>query len=48
MYQVDLSPDDNGALLAMCPELPEVTTFGANTKEALTNAVEDGYRRSDG
>jgi hypothetical protein len=28
MYTVTLTPDDNGTVLATCPELSEVTTFG--------------------
>ncbi len=38
-YRIKLEPDDNGTLLATCPLLPEVTTFGDNEAEALLHAV---------
>ena len=38
MYTVILEPDDNGALLVTCPDLPEVTTFGEDQKDALRRA----------
>ena len=29
-YPVVLTADDNGTLLATCPDLPEVTSFGTD------------------
>jgi len=40
IYPVVLTPDDNGTLLATCPDLPEVTSFGADTDEALAHAAD--------
>lgn len=40
IYPVELTPDDNGTLLATCPLLPEVTTFGADRTDALRHAAE--------
>jgi antitoxin HicB len=37
-YHVELAPDDNGTLLATCPALPEVTTFGEDEADALRHA----------
>ena len=37
-YAVQLTPDDNGALLVTCPDLPEVTTFGSDEADALRHA----------
>ena len=34
-YPVILQPDDNGTLLITCPDLPEVTSWGENTADAL-------------
>ena len=31
--------DDDGALLATCPNFPEMTTFGESREEALSRAV---------
>ncbi len=39
-YPVDLTPDDNNTLLATCPLLPEVTTFGQTRDDALHHAAE--------
>jgi antitoxin HicB len=38
-YPVKLEADDNGTVLATCPSLPEVTTFGEDDADALANAV---------
>lgn len=38
-YRIRLEPDDNGTVLATCPALPEVTTFGDDEAAALRNAV---------
>ena len=40
MYAVILDPDDNGTLLVTCPDLPDVTTFGDNTEDAVQRAVD--------
>lgn len=37
-YAVTLKPDDDGSLLATCPALPEVTSFGETRTEALARA----------
>lgn len=39
-YPVKLSPDTNGTILAVVPDLPEVVTFGGNREEALARVVE--------
>lgn len=39
-YPVELTPDDNDTLLATCPLLPEVTTFGTDRSDALRHAAE--------
>lgn len=39
-YPVMLVPDDNGTLLVTCPDLPEVTTFGRDSEEALVHAAD--------
>jgi antitoxin HicB len=39
-YPIELTPDDNGTLLATCPELPEVTTFGRDERDALEHAAD--------
>jgi antitoxin HicB len=36
-YLIKLEPDD-GTLLVTCPELPEVTTFGEDEKDAISHA----------
>jgi antitoxin HicB len=51
-YFVNLTPDD-GTLLVTCPDLPEVTTFGADEDEAMArarDAIEEALaaRISDG
>src|SRR5262245_50097809 len=38
-YPVKLEADDNGTVLATCPSLPEVTTFGEDDDDALAHAV---------
>jgi antitoxin HicB len=45
MYKVILTPDDNGAVLVTCPDLPEITTFGEDAEDALhraSDAIEEG------
>lgn len=37
-YRVEITPDDNDTMLVTCPDLPEVTTFGADEADALTHA----------
>ena len=39
MYQVVLEPDDNGTWLVICPDLPEVTTWGEDQEDALRHAT---------
>lgn len=39
-YPVDLAPDDNGTLLATCPDLPEVVTFGEDRGDAVLRAAD--------
>lgn len=39
-YPLELEPDDNGTILATCPDLPEVTTFGEDEDEARLRAVD--------
>lgn len=39
-YRIELSPDDNGTLLATCPALPEVTSFGEDAASARLHARE--------
>ena len=34
-YPIRLAPDDNGAFLVTCPDLPEVTSFGMGQTDAL-------------
>ena len=40
MYEVILTPDDNGSLLVTCPDLPEVTTFGEDEDDAIHRAAD--------
>jgi predicted RNase H-like HicB family nuclease len=40
MYPVVLTPDENGTLLASCPDLPEVTTFGEDEEDAIQRAAD--------
>ncbi len=35
-YRLELTPDDDGTFLVTCPELPEVTSFGATWEEAMS------------
>ncbi|HUC72659.1 MAG TPA: type II toxin-antitoxin system HicB family antitoxin [Stellaceae bacterium] len=39
MYAVMFESDNNGKLLITCPDLPEVTSFGADEEEAMQRAV---------
>jgi len=39
-YSVRLSRDDNGTILVTVPDLPEVTTFGEDTTDALVRAAD--------
>jgi len=39
MYAVVLEPDENGTLLVICPDLPEVTTWGEDEGDALRRAA---------
>lgn len=39
-YPIELTPDSNGTLLAICPDLPEVTTFGEDEADALLRAAD--------
>lgn len=39
-YPVTLAPDDNDAVLATFPDVPEAITFGADQEEALLQAVD--------
>src|SRR5262249_61596165 len=39
-YPVKLEADDTGTVLATCPSLPEVTTFGEDDADALVHAVD--------
>jgi len=38
-YAVHLTPDDNDTLLVTCPDLPEVTSFGEDERDALGYAA---------
>jgi antitoxin HicB len=43
-YPIELTPDDNGTVLVICPDLPEVATFAADEAEApslAVNAIEE-------
>lgn len=39
-YRIELTPDDNGAFLVTCPQLPIVATFGENEVSARHHAVD--------
>ena len=39
-YPIELTLDEDGSVLATCPVLPEVTTFGENESDALLHAVD--------
>jgi antitoxin HicB len=39
-YPILIEPDDNGTLLVTCPDLPEVTTFGEDERDALQRAAD--------
>ena len=39
-HAVHLTPDDNGTVMATCPDLPEVTTFGDDADDAASRAVD--------
>jgi antitoxin HicB len=38
IYPIALETDDNGTLLVVCPDLPEVTTFGGDLEDARQRA----------
>jgi len=38
-FRIELTPDDNGALLVTSPDLPELTTFGESEDDALRAAA---------
>jgi len=38
-YRIELTPDDNGTFLVTSPDFPELTTFGEDEADALTNAI---------
>lgn len=40
MYPVIFTPDDNGALLVTCPDLPEVSTFGEDEEDGIQRAAD--------
>lgn len=40
LFPAHLEPDDNGTLLATCPNLPEVKTFGENREDALAHLAD--------
>lgn len=39
-FPVKLSKDDNGTILVLAPDLPEVATFGDDREDALARAVD--------
>src|SRR5919106_4553993 len=39
-YPVILTDDDNGTILATCPDLPEAATFGEDRDDALLRAID--------
>lgn len=39
-YPVDLTPDDNGTILATLPDVPGAITYGEDEREALANAID--------
>ena len=39
-YPVVLTEDDNGTILATCPNFPEAATFGADREDALLRAID--------
>jgi antitoxin HicB len=39
-YAIELVPDDNDTLLVTCPDLPEVTSFGSDEREAMRHAAD--------
>jgi antitoxin HicB len=39
-YPVILIEDDNGTILATCPDLPEAATFGEDRDDALLRAID--------
>ncbi len=48
MYEVILRPDDNGTILVICPDLPEVTTFGEDETDAVHRAANQSSRIVNG
>lgn len=39
-YPVELTPDDNGTIMAVIPDVPGAVTFGEDEAEALASAVD--------
>ena len=39
-YPVILTEDDNGTILATCPDLPESATFGEDREDAMLRAID--------
>ena len=39
-YAIELTPDDNGTVMATCRDLPEVTSFGEDEDIARMRAVD--------
>ncbi|GGA80999.1 hypothetical protein GCM10011491_05350 [Brucella endophytica] len=39
-YRIELTPDDNGTFLVLCPQLPIVATFGETIEQARAHAVD--------
>lgn len=39
-YAIELRQDDDGSIIATCPAIPEVTTFGAEKGDALLHAID--------
>lgn len=37
-YPIEMTPDSNGTILATCPDLPEMATFGEDETDALLRA----------
>lgn len=39
-YSLTLTPDDDGTFLVTCPDLPEVTSFGADEADAVGHGAD--------
>ena len=39
-YRIEITPDDNGTFLVLCPQLPIVVTFGETVEQAREHAVD--------